>query len=168
MIPLTLFLFVFFLYVVLRYFIRDRQNRAGNIYMVGSRYPILPEQVRAISIVGMGGIALLIVLITIMGYPLTPNQIASMLTVGLVIMGMQYFPLFIVGENGLVSLDTRINWSDVRSARVGENSIGGGRRIVIDFTATAKESTISLYIKEAQIDDFGKIIEEMTPGQLGR
>ncbi len=163
---MTIFLIVFFLYILLRFFFRERQKRAGNIFMVGSRFAVLPDNVRIISIVGMAGIALLIVIVTIMGYQLTPDQIAHMLTIGIVIMSLQYLPLFIIGENGLVSIDTQVNWKDITSAHVQNNTKGGSAKIRVGFRVSAEISTIDLYIHSTQVNDFAKLMTELTSVQL--
>jgi hypothetical protein len=163
---MTIFLIVFFLYLLLRFFFRERQKRAGNIYMVGSRFALLPEHVRTFSIVGMAGIALLIVIVTIMGYQLTPDQIAHMLTLGIVIMSAQYLPLCIIGEKGVVSIDTQVGWNDITSASVRQNTKGGSARIKLGFRVSAAYSSIDLYIHSTQVEDFSKIVNEFTSVQL--
>lgn len=163
---MTIFLIVFFLYILLRLLFRERQKRAGNIYMVGSRFPILPDYVRSIAIVGMVGIALLIVIVTIMGYQLTPDHISYMLTLGIIVMSIQYLPLFIVGEHGLVSLDTQVNWKDITSAHVQKNTGGGTVKIKVDFQTATKLSTIDVYVHASQTDDFEKIVNEFTSIQI--
>lgn len=165
---MTIFLIVFILYLLLRYYFRDRQKRAGNIIMVGSRFAILPDYVRAISIVGMVGIALIIVILTIMGYQLTPDQIAQMLTLGIIIMSLQYLPLFMIGENGLVSIDTQITWKDITSAHVQHKKEGGSAKIRLGFQASAGNSSIDLYLHSTQLSDFQKVISELTSVQLER
>jgi small-conductance mechanosensitive channel len=163
---MTIFLIVFFLYLLLRYYFRERQKRAGNIYMVGSRFGLLPDHVRAISIVGMAGIALIIVIVSIMGYQLTPDQIAYMLTLGIVIMSVQYLPLFIIGENGFVSVDSQVNWKDVVSARVQNRKIGGSAQIHLGYQSEPGQSSIDIYIHSDQVKDFEKILTELTQVQL--
>ncbi len=158
---MTIFLIVFFLYILLRLFFRDRQKRAGNVYLVGSRFSILPDHVRVISIVGMTGIALVIILLTIMGYQLTPDHIAHLLTIGIVVMSVQYLPLIIVGENGVVSIDTQVDWKDLIYARLHTHS-GSAAHIQVGFQSAAENASINLYIHTTQIDDFEKIVSELS------
>ncbi len=158
---MTIFLIFFFLYILLRFFFRDRQKRAGNVYLVGSRFSILPDHVRVISIVGMTGIALVIILLTIMGYQLTPDHIAHLLTIGIVVMSVQYLPLIIVGENGLVSIDTQVDWKDLTYARLHTHS-GSAAHILLGFRSAAENASINLYIHATQIDDFEKIVSELS------
>lgn len=163
---MTVFLVVFFFYIVLRIFFRERQKKAGDVYMVGSRFAVLPEHVRAISIVGMSGIALLIVILTIMGYQLTADQIASMLTLGIIMMSVQYLPLCIVGENGLVSIDTQVNWKDVVAARVQSTKKGSSVQIIIDFKSPQRTDSIHVFIHSSQVKEFEKIVRELTSVSL--
>lgn len=163
---MTVFLIVFFLYLLLRFYFRERQKRAGNIYMVGSRFALLPDHVRAISIVGMAGIALIIVIVSIMGYQLTPDQIAYMLTIGIVIMSVQYLPLFIIGENGLVSVDSQVNWKDVTSARMQNKKTGGSAQIHLDYKSSSDQASVDIYIHSDQVKDFEKILTELTEVQF--
>lgn len=162
---MTIFLIVFFLYLLLRFFFRDRQKRAGNIYMVGSRFSVLPDHVRIISIVGMAGIALIIVILTIMGYQLTPNHIAHLLTIGIIVMSVQYLPLIIIGENGVVSIDTQVDWKDVTFARLHTRN-GGSAQVKMGFQSSAENSSIHVYIHATQVDDFEKLVSELSSVQF--
>jgi len=165
---MTIFLIVFFLYLLLRYFFRERQKRAGNVFMVGSRFSLLPDHIRLISILGMVGIALVIVILTIMGYPLTAEQISHILTLGIVLMSVQYLPLLMIGENGVVSIDSQANWKDITTAHVQDRTGEGAVRVNLDFQTFDEKSSIGFYIHSAQIEDFEKVLNELTSIQLER
>ncbi len=165
---MTIFLIVFLLYIALRLYFRERQKSAGNIFMIGSRFTVLPDHVRLISILGMVGIGLVIIILSIMGYPLTTDQIAQILTLGIIIMSVQYLPLYMIGERGIVSIDSQVNWNDITSVRVQHNKNNGAARIKIGFKSADENSTVDVYIHSSQIEDFGKIVTELTSVQLER
>jgi hypothetical protein len=163
---MTLFLIFFFLYVVMRIVFKQKQSRVEPILLVATRYSISPESVRSFSIIGMAGIALLIVVLTIMGYRLTPDYIAYLLTLGIIVMTVQYYPLVLVGGKGIASIDTSVNWKDIKSIRIADYE--HDTRIGIDllFGTDTSDRSVKIYIAQNQRDAFSAIVKEYSSASV--
>ncbi len=116
----------------------------------------------------MVGVALIIIILTIMGYPLTTDQIAQILTLGIIIMSVQYLPLYLIGEKGVVSIDSQINWNDITSAQLQNGNKTGAVQIKLGYKTTEEASSVDVYIHSSQIDDFEKIVTELSSVQFDR
>ncbi len=160
---MTIFLIFFFLYLVLRVYMKQRQRQVEPVVLVGMRYGISPESVRSISIVGMAGIALLIVILTIMGVRLAPEHIAYLLTLGVITMSVQYYPLVLIGEKGITSLDTSVVWSDVAAVEVGRQTAGALSRVRIEFAAGKGRRSFSVFLRPDQVEAFHRLLKEYAP-----
>jgi hypothetical protein len=157
---MTIFLILFFIYIVLRLYFRERQKRAGEIFMIASRLAVLPEHVRIGSIVAMTGIALIVILLTISGYNPTTDQIAHILAAGIVILAAQYLPMCMIGSHGIVSVDVQIDWNDISSVEAALPASGSPQPIVVGYTTAGGASSIRLYIHQSQVEGLMQIVRE--------
>jgi hypothetical protein len=157
---MTLFLIFFFLYVVMRIVFKQKQSRVEPVLLVATRYGISPESVRSFSIMGMAGIALLIVILSIMGYRLTSDHIAYLLSLGIIVMTVQYYPLVLIGGKGIGSIDTSVSWKDIKSIRITDDERDKRIGIEILFNTEGSDRSVKIYIAQNQRDAFSAIVKE--------
>jgi hypothetical protein len=144
----------------MRVLFKQKQKQVEPIVLVGTRYGVSPDGIRLFSVIGMVGIALLIVILTIMGYRLTPIHISYLLTLGIIVMTVQYYPLVLVGEKGIGSIDLSIYWKDLERVKIIRGPNNSRVHIEVYFRSGNAERSAKIFLSPDKVDAFSAMIKE--------